>query len=317
MLLRRIARPLLAGIFITGGVAALRDPKSHVQLAGPALEPVLDKVSGVAPIEQPPSAITLVKVDAGIKIGAGVLLATGKAPRLAAGALAATLVPTTAFGHRFWEIDDPDQRTNQQIHFMKNLGLLGGLLLAAADTEGKPSLAWRARRAGRTSAVTAELFHRDVTEGVSGLSKRAGELGEQAADVAGRYTAQAADLASKYGPQAADVASKYTAQAADVAGKYTAQAADLASRYGPQAAEVASKYTAQAADLAGRYGPQAADLAGKAGERLVQRRERLQVEAEKLSSRAAKRAEKAGKRARKAGKRAQKAARKSTRQLRS
>jgi hypothetical protein len=29
MLLRRIARPLIAGIFIQGGIAALRDPAGH------------------------------------------------------------------------------------------------------------------------------------------------------------------------------------------------------------------------------------------------------------------------------------------------
>jgi putative oxidoreductase len=58
-------------------------------------------------------------------------------------------VPTTLAGHRFWEEDDPARRHQQQIHFFKNLGLLGGLVLAAADTGGAPSLGWRARRAAR------------------------------------------------------------------------------------------------------------------------------------------------------------------------
>ena len=41
--------------------------------------------------------------------------------------------------------------------FAKNLGLLGGLLLAAADTAGAPSLRWRAQRALRKAqkSVTA------------------------------------------------------------------------------------------------------------------------------------------------------------------
>jgi len=34
---------------------------------------------------------------------------------------------------------------------MKNLGLLGGLMLATADTHGKPSLTWRAKRAARAA----------------------------------------------------------------------------------------------------------------------------------------------------------------------
>ena len=78
---------------------------------------------------------------------AGLALATGRAPRLSASVLAVTLVPTTAAGHRFWEEQDPARRSAQRIHFFKNVSMLGGLLLAAVDTEGQPGLAWRARRA--------------------------------------------------------------------------------------------------------------------------------------------------------------------------
>jgi len=63
--------------------------------------------------------------------------------------LAATLVPTTAAGHRFWEEEDPAQRSNQRIHFFKNVSMLGGLIIAGVDTEGRPGVAWRARRAAQ------------------------------------------------------------------------------------------------------------------------------------------------------------------------
>jgi putative oxidoreductase len=49
-------------------------------------------------------------------------------------------------GHRFWEETDPAAKANQTIHFLKNVSLMGGLLLAAVDTAGKPSVAWRVRR---------------------------------------------------------------------------------------------------------------------------------------------------------------------------
>ena len=65
---------------------------------------------------------------------------------LAALALIGSIVPTTYAGHRFWEETDEATRAEQRMHFFKNLGLLGGLLLAAMDTEGKPSLGWRAKR---------------------------------------------------------------------------------------------------------------------------------------------------------------------------
>ncbi|MCA1692575.1 MAG: DoxX family protein [Actinobacteria bacterium] len=89
----------------------------------------------------------LVKVNACVQVGAGILLALGRFPRLAAAALAGSLVPTTLAGHRFWEEQDPNRKRQQQTHFLKNVSLLGGLLHAVFDTEGDPSLRWRAKRA--------------------------------------------------------------------------------------------------------------------------------------------------------------------------
>ena len=65
-------------------------------------------------------------------------------------------MPTTLAGHRFWEHSDPTERFGQLSNFLKNAGLLGGLLLAAVDTEGKPSVGYRARRAARRAADATE-----------------------------------------------------------------------------------------------------------------------------------------------------------------
>jgi len=230
MLLRRVARPLLAGIFIQSGVAALRDPKTHADMAAP----VIDRVTAVAPVEDPPDNVTLVQIDAGVKIGAGVLLAIGKAPRLSAVMLAATLVPTTAAQHRFWETEDPNQRANQQLHFTKNMALLGGLMLAAADTEGKPSLAWRARRARRTSAATAELFHRDVTEGLGNLS---GQLSERAGHLTGELAEAATRAGSQAGTLGKEVATRTGERIAPVATKAQERLAPAAARAGERISE--------------------------------------------------------------------------------
>jgi hypothetical protein len=47
-------------------------------------------------------------------------------------------------------MEDEGKRKQQQIHFLKNVGMLGGLVLATFDTEGAPSIGWRAkRRAGK------------------------------------------------------------------------------------------------------------------------------------------------------------------------
>lgn len=145
MLIRRLARPLLASIFVYGGIGVFRDVKGHAQAAAPLVDKATAPVKGNLPEEVPTDPETLVKIDGAVKIGAGLMLALGRLPRLAALVLAGSLVPTTLSAHAFWEIDDPEQRAAQQVHFFKNLGLLGGLLIATVDTKGKPSVGYRAR----------------------------------------------------------------------------------------------------------------------------------------------------------------------------
>jgi uncharacterized membrane protein YphA (DoxX/SURF4 family) len=52
-------------------------------------------------------------------------------------------------GHAFWREADDGARKQQRTQFLKNLAMGGGLLLAATDLEGRPSIGWRARRAAR------------------------------------------------------------------------------------------------------------------------------------------------------------------------
>jgi len=140
---------MLASVFVSSGIDTLRNPASKVETA----EPVTTKVAPMLPV--PKDTEQLVMINAGVQIGAGLLLSIGRLPRLAALALAGSIVPTTLAGHRFWEADDPSTKAQQQVQFMKNLGLLGGLLLAAVDTGGAPSLSWRARRAARRARHAA------------------------------------------------------------------------------------------------------------------------------------------------------------------
>ena len=90
------------------------------------------------------------------------MLATGRMPRISSAVLAATLVPTTAAGHRFWEETDPQKKAMQRVHFFKNASMLGGLLLAGIDTEGKPGVAWRARRAAADVRREARQLAKDA-----------------------------------------------------------------------------------------------------------------------------------------------------------
>ncbi|MFR9729091.1 DoxX family protein [Saccharopolyspora sp. MS10] len=152
MLIRRLARPLLASVFIYGGVNSLRHTKAHAEGARPLWEKTIARCEDSLPEQVPTDVETLVRVDGVVKIVAGAMLATGRSPRLAALALAGSVVPTTLAGHAFWEKIDPRERAAEQTQFVKNLSLLGGLLLAAVDTEGKPSVAYRARHGAARAA---------------------------------------------------------------------------------------------------------------------------------------------------------------------
>jgi putative oxidoreductase len=142
---RTAARAMLASIFVISGVRVLLKPDAKVETARPVtdkLGPLLEKIDPRIPTD----ARTLVRAKAASDVIAGLALATGHFRRPAAAALAAGLIPTTLTGHPFWSAPKPE-RAAQEANFLKNLGLLGGLLLAASDTEGQPGLKYRTSHA--------------------------------------------------------------------------------------------------------------------------------------------------------------------------
>ena len=140
--LRALARPMMASIFIIQGFDTFRRPERVAAKAEPVVRPIAERVPVV-----PAKTEQAVRLNGAVQVIAGSMLALGRCPRLAALAIAGTLVPTTLAGHRFWEAEDDAAMAQQRIQFLKNLSMFGGLLIAAADTAGKPSIAWRARHA--------------------------------------------------------------------------------------------------------------------------------------------------------------------------
>jgi putative oxidoreductase len=118
---------MLAGVFIAGGMDVLKNPEPRAKVAKPVVDMVASKVP-FAPSD-PTTAVTL---NALIHVGAGGLLAAGILPRLAALALATSIVPTTLAAHRFWEMEEA-QRSMHRTQFLKNTAILGGLLVVALD----------------------------------------------------------------------------------------------------------------------------------------------------------------------------------------
>lgn len=127
-MIRTVARPLMGSLFLVAGADVLRNPEGRAKMA----RPVVEKMAETAPIF-PEDPVTAVRVNASVHLVGGAMLILGLLPRVAALALAGSLVPTTFAGHRFWEAKDPATRAQQRTHFLKNLAILGGLLVTALD----------------------------------------------------------------------------------------------------------------------------------------------------------------------------------------
>jgi putative oxidoreductase len=158
---RLFARPMLASMFIVGGIDSVRNASKKADAAEPVTDRLVPLLQRVVP-QLPSDPATLVRLNGAVQVAAGVGLASGKLPRLSAAVLAATLVPTTAAGHRFWEKSDPAERAQQRVHFFKNVSMLGGLVIASGDTEGQPGILWRTRRAAKDARREARHLARSA-----------------------------------------------------------------------------------------------------------------------------------------------------------
>jgi putative oxidoreductase len=86
-----------------------------------------------------PMAEVLLVVTIIIEIGAALLIVTGYKARLGAAALFLWMIPVTFIFHNYWAMP-ADQQMIQQIMFMKNLSLMGGMLYVMAFGSGPMSV---------------------------------------------------------------------------------------------------------------------------------------------------------------------------------
>jgi putative oxidoreductase len=215
--LRLVARPMLASIFIAEGLDSLLHPDTKAPAAEAVVRPLAEKVPAV-----PDQVEQAVRLNGAVQVVAGSLLAIGRFPRLSAAALAASLIPTTYAGHRFWESDDKQERSQQKIHFLKNLSMLGGLLIAAGDTAGNPSVAWRGRHATKTVKREAALTAKSLQAEAKAVSAKAAQAQAQAVKAAAKTSAKASRVAAKTSAKGSVKASKAGSKAGAAVGKLTA-----------------------------------------------------------------------------------------------
>lgn len=162
MLVRRLARPLLASWFVAQGIGAFRHPSEHVQRVEATWRRVAARTEAPDPPEQE-ALRTMVKLHGAGMAVAGLMLAIGKAPRLASCTLAVLTLPLAAMDYpkppRTGSGSRPsaDERVERRDRFLRDLSLIGGAALSGLDRHGKPSLGWRMSHAklDRTAELKA------------------------------------------------------------------------------------------------------------------------------------------------------------------
>jgi uncharacterized membrane protein YphA (DoxX/SURF4 family) len=286
MLIRRIARPLLSVAFIGQGVESLLNPKSAAEAAAPAvgkLQTLPDPVGSKIPSD--PQAFA--QINAAVQIGGGLLLATGKMPRVASAALAFTVLPANLGTHMFWTETDPQRKAELRQAFLKDLSLLGGLIIASADTAGKPSLGWRGRRAaerlservssalpGSQDTLDADLSElgEKIVHGLQVGAERGRELASTAAERSAPYAEAALERGRELASTAAERSAPYAEAAlergrelADTAAERSAPLAKRARKRGEELASTAADKSAPLAKKARKRGEKLADTARERG----------------------------------------------------
>jgi putative oxidoreductase len=119
-----VGRILLATLFVVSGIgkiAGFAGTAGYIASKGLPLAEIL-------------TAATIV-----VELGGGLAIVAGWKARWAALLLAGFTVVASVLFHNFWAAP-PAEAMNQQIHFMKNLSIVGGMLLLFAHGPGRFSV---------------------------------------------------------------------------------------------------------------------------------------------------------------------------------
>ncbi|MFF0633629.1 DoxX family protein [Nocardia sp. NPDC004151] len=293
-MLRRIAHPLLATAFVADGIDTLTHPDSRIKTATEAVRRGEQRLPAKLAAYLPDDPATLVRINAAVRVGGGALLALGKLPRLSTAVLAATVIPSALTEPGFWTEEDPERRSARRNALLKDVSLLGGLLIASTDRQGKPSLGWRGRRALEklqaddsapnrladaakvhgpelAAAVRTRGEHLAETARERGpeLAAALHDRGERLADIAQHRGTQLAESAREHGPELVAALHDRGERLADVVQHRGAQLTDSARELGAQWGDVAADRGGQLLDTARDQGGHLAAKAKRRGERLA------------------------------------------------
>jgi uncharacterized membrane protein YphA (DoxX/SURF4 family) len=119
-----IGRLVFGGFFLYNGINHFLKRRQLAQYAG------------FKNVPQPEAAVMV--SGAALLIG-GTSILLGIKPKLGAAAIIGFLAGVSPMMHDFWRAQDPTQRQNDMIHFMKNMAMLGAAVALAGVEEPWPA----------------------------------------------------------------------------------------------------------------------------------------------------------------------------------
>ncbi|ALC05750.1 hypothetical protein CDES_06665 [Corynebacterium deserti GIMN1.010] len=297
-MIRKLARPMLASVYIADGAETVLNTEAHVE----GTQLVLDRIRYVLPrkyakrISKDPAMVT--RVIGGTKVGAGSLLAIGRAPRTSAATLAVLTVPTILARNAFWETQDENEKRNRRNGFLTNVALLGGLFITSVDTEGKPGVKWRATTAAKRSKKQiqqalptkseTEKFGEKASDWISDTSEKVTEYAHTAQEFVGEnkddWFKTASETAHKVADTVSDYAQKATTYIEDNRGDWL----DAAQANAKTARKSAVKAAGKAQEKANFALQVAEETTGRAQKKATKNYDKLQKQADKAVGRAQK-----------------------------
>jgi uncharacterized membrane protein YphA (DoxX/SURF4 family) len=108
-----LGRVIFGGYFAYNGVNHFRN---------------LQMLSQYAAMKGTPAPDAAVQVSGALMVAGGLSIIAGIRPRQGLAAIISCLVPITMQMHRFWDVDDQQQRMHEMVNFTKNLALIGAAL---------------------------------------------------------------------------------------------------------------------------------------------------------------------------------------------
>ncbi|MGI8457960.1 MAG: DoxX family protein [Propionibacteriaceae bacterium] len=278
-LIRAVGRTMLASYFIASGIKAVRKPSLYVTEAEPVTDKIVPALKKYAPAQVasyiPEDTATLVRINGVVQVAGGAMLATGKGRRLGSWLLACSLVPATVARHPFWTETDSEAKSTERAAFLKNVSLLGGVIVAARDTEGQPGLRWR-------TAAGAAALGKSGKSATKSITKSAHSVGDSLSD--GAEAAVAGGLAL------AGVVAKQTRGARKKAHKEAEKQAKKSSKKAPKLSKRVQKQRSKATKVAADQAEKARATAAKQAAIAAKKAKPLQKAAEKQAQAAAKKA---------------------------